>query len=250
MTQKIPQRKVEVGTFIKTCSPHVVEVLGTSTLNFGVIDAEHAPFDRASLDLMLMAGRAARLPLFVRIPDVQAATILNVLDCGAVGILVPHVDSAEQARLIVERSRYRKGSRGFSSSPRAAAYGTMPMQDAIHLGDQSRILCQIESAAALAAVHEIAAVAGVDALFIGRADLALSLGEEDVSSPVVLTAIETIIAATLAAGKISAMFVGNKTERDAYAKRGVSWFVIGSDHALLRQGANGVANTSDLQSGE
>jgi 2-keto-3-deoxy-L-rhamnonate aldolase RhmA len=246
MTTALPSRKVEVGTFIKTNSPHVVEILGTSELDFGVIDAEHSPFDRHSLDMLLLAGKAAQWPLFVRIPDAAPATILNVLDCGATGILVPHVDSAEQARNVVARARYRGGERGFSSSPRAAGYGTLGMKEAIRIGDLTRIMCQIESAAALAAVDEIAAVAGVDGLFIGRADLALSLGLDDVRSPIVLEAIDKIIAATLAAGKIAAMFVGNKTERDDYAAKGVSWFVIGSDHSFMRQAANGVANNTNL----
>ena len=85
--QRQPTR-YQVGTFIKTSSPHVVEVLGTTALDFAVLDAEHAPLDRAALDLMMLAGRAAGLPLLVRIPDRQPSTILSVLDIGAAGLLV------------------------------------------------------------------------------------------------------------------------------------------------------------------
>ncbi|MDX3906036.1 MAG: aldolase/citrate lyase family protein [Pigmentiphaga sp.] len=234
-------RPVQAGTFIKTVSPHVVEILGTTALDFGVLDAEHAPFDRTSLDLMMLAGRAARLPLYVRIPDFEPATILSTLDLGAAGIVVPHVDTAEQAALIVSRARYQGGVRGFSSSPRAAGYGTMSYQQAQEAGDQSLVLCQIESVEGLANVESIAAVPGVSGLFVGRADLSLSMGEQGSRSPAVLEATARIVRAALDAGKIAAMFVGNAAERDEFAAQGVTWFVIGSDQSLLRQGAQSVA---------
>lgn len=96
---------VTTGTFIKTAHPQVVEVLGTSGLAFAVIDAGHAPFDRNTLDLLMLTGRAAKLPLLVRIPDKAGPTILQVLDLGAAGLLVPHVNNAEEARSIVARAR-------------------------------------------------------------------------------------------------------------------------------------------------
>lgn len=232
---------VQVGTFIKTVSPHVVEILGTTALDFGVLDGEHAPFDRAALDLMMLAGRAARLPLYVRVPDYEASTILSTLDLGAAGIVVPHVDNAEQAALIVSRARYQGGVRGFSSSPRAAGYGTMTYKQAQEAGDRTLVMCQIESTEGLANVESIAAVPGVGGLFVGRADLALSMGEEGSRSPAVLEATARIVRAALAAGKTAAMFVANAAERDEFAAQGATWFVIGSDQSLLRQGAQSVA---------
>ncbi|VCU70464.1 5-keto-4-deoxy-D-glucarate aldolase [Pigmentiphaga humi] len=240
---------VQVGTFIKTVSPHVVEILGTTDMDFGVLDAEHAPFDRAALDLMMLAGRAARLPLYVRVADWEASTILSTLDLGAAGVVVPHVDSAEQAAQIVARARYHGGVRGFSSSPRAAGYGTMSYQQAQAAGDATLVMCQIESVEGLADVERIAAVPGVGGLFVGRADLALSMGEEGSRSPAVLEATARIVRAALAAGKTAAMFVANKAERDEFAAQGVSWFVIGSDQSLLRQGAQAVAVAGNRQRG-
>jgi len=91
----------QVGTFVKTTSPQIIEVLGGAGLDFAVIDAEHAPFDRGTLDIMTIAARSVGLPLFVRIPDMNASTIQSALDLGVTGLLVPHVDSVEQARLLV-----------------------------------------------------------------------------------------------------------------------------------------------------
>ncbi len=233
-----------IGTFIKTASPQVVEVLGTTGLDYAVIDAEHAPFDRNVLDLMLMAGRAAGLPLVVRIPDTAPATILSVLDMGAAGILVPHVDSAEQAREIVARARYRGGVRGFSGSPRAGGYGALSMGAALDAGDSTAILCQIESAEGLAAAAAIAAVPGVDALFIGRADLALALGLEDIRHAEVAEATLRIIKAACDAGKVASIFLPNTAEREQFAAAGATSFVIGADQSMLRQGAQAIVRGS------
>jgi 2-keto-3-deoxy-L-rhamnonate aldolase RhmA len=118
----------QIGTFVKTGAPQIIEILGGAGLHFAVIDAEHAPFDRATLDVMVIAARSVNLPLFVRIPDMNTATIQSALDLGASGLLVPHVDSADEARTLVARTRFIDGERGFSSSPRFAGYGaTAPL---------------------------------------------------------------------------------------------------------------------------
>lgn len=240
--QKTPAR-YQMGTFVKTASPHVIEILGTTPLDFAVIDAEHAPLDRATLDLMMMmAGRAADLPLLVRIPDRDAATVQSVLDMGAAGVLVPHVDTVEDARAVVGHARFRGGNRGYSSSPRFAGYGTLGMQAALTAGDKALVVCQIESPEAVANAAAIAAVPGVDGLFIGRADLALAMGLEDSKHLEVSAATDRSIAAALSAGKLAGVFTGTTAERDHYAVQGVNWFVFGSDQSLLRQGAMGIAH--------
>ncbi len=236
--------RYQVGTFIKTASPHVVEVLGTSSLDFGVLDAEHAPLDRAALDVMMLAGRAAGLPLLVRIPDKSASTILSVLDMGAAGLLVPHVDSVADAEAVLSHAKYRGGQRGFSGSPRFAGYGTLGMKQALTAGDQALVICQIESPQAVACAAQIAALPGVDGLFIGRADLALAMGFEDSKHPDVAAAADQSIAAALAAGKLAGVFTASVAERDAYAAKGVNWFVFGSDQSLMRQAADASAYPS------
>lgn len=239
--QKKPTR-YQVGTFVKTASPHVIEVLGTSKLDFGVLDAEHAPFDRAALDLMMLAGRAAGLPLLVRIPDKNPATILSVLDMGAAGLLVPHVDTVEDAQGVLMHAKYRGGRRGFSGSPRFAGYGTLGMKQALTVGDQALVICQIESPQAVENAAAIAALPGVDGLFIGRADLALAMGFEDAKHADVAAAADKSIAAALAAGKLAGVFTASVAERDAYAAKGVNWFVFGSDQSLMRQSADASAH--------
>jgi 2-keto-3-deoxy-L-rhamnonate aldolase RhmA len=226
-----------IGTFIKTPHHAVVEVLALSGLGFAVLDAEHAPLDRGALDTLLLAGTATGLPLFVRVPDAGAATLLSVLDLGAAGVVVPHVDDAAQAAQVVARCRYRGGVRGYSSSPRAAGYGTLSMARIIERGDAALVMCQIESPTAVANARAIAAVPGVQVLFIGRADLALAMGLDGTAHPEVDAAVDTVMTAARAEGKAVAVAVGNARERDAFAARGADWIVVGSDQSFLRQAA-------------
>jgi 2-keto-3-deoxy-L-rhamnonate aldolase RhmA len=242
MPYQLPESdEIHVGVFVKTTSPQIIEILGSASLDFSVLDAEHAPYDRAALDLAMIAGKAAGLPLFVRVLERDAPGILSVLDMGAAGVLVPHVDTAEQARAVVAHARYQGGDRGYSSSPRAAGYGALGMKQAIAHGDRNVVICQIESVESLNNVEAICAVPGVGGVFIGRADLALSMGLQDAQHADVSAATERIIKVGLAAGKTVGMFVGTTAERDKYAALGVQWFVQGSDQSLLRNGAMAIA---------
>lgn len=237
-----------VGTFVKTTSPQVIEILGGSGLDFAVLDAEHAPYDRAALDLAMIAGHAMGLPLFVRVAEHTAASLLSALDLGAAGVLVPHVDSEQDARDAVAHCRYVGGDRGYSSSPRAAGYGALGMKQAIAQGDRNVVVCQIESVAAVENAARIATVPGVGALFIGRADLALSMGLDNAQDARVGEATEAVIRTTLACGTPVGMFVGSNAEREKYRALGASWFIQGSDQSLLRQAAQAIARPHSSES--
>jgi 2-keto-3-deoxy-L-rhamnonate aldolase RhmA len=225
------------GTFVKIPWPPVVELLALAGLDFVVVDAEHAPLDRQDIDMMVLAGRACSLPVAVRVPNWDAATLLSVLDVGAAGVVVPHVDSASQAREVEARCRYRGGVRGYSGSPRSSGYGAKGMAQVLAEGDPAMVICQIESAQAVDEAAAIARTDGVQALFIGRADLALSMGFDSTAAPQVDAAVVRVIEATQKAGKHVIMAVGNTAERARYAQMGVSWFVVGTDQSFLRQGA-------------
>lgn len=229
--------QVRVGTFIKTPALHVVELLAIAGMGFGIVDAEHGPFDRTNADGMIAVGRACGLPLYVRIPDDAAATLLWALDIGAAGLVVPHVDTAQQARKIVSRARFRDGERGFSNSARWGRYGTTDIEEAIAIGDLAEILVQIESAHALANVDEIAAVDGVAALVIGRADLALSMGLTDIDHPAVKEGTSRSIAAARAAGKGAVVVVGAAGGARDFIDMGATQIVVASDQAFLRTAA-------------
>src|SRR5262249_6187759 len=116
------------GTFVKTPSGHATEIFGDLGYDFVVIDEEHAPFDRLAIDQALVSARAARIAALVRVASASASNLLSVLDAGAVGVLVPHVSSAQKAANVAAACRYKDGKRGFSNSPRAGRYGGLSLQ--------------------------------------------------------------------------------------------------------------------------
>ena len=93
------------GTFLKLPTTQVIEILGQIGYDFVIIDQEHAPLDRGTTDLMILAARASNVAPLVRIPEFTDANVLSVLDCGAMGIMVPHVTSVDKARAIARRCR-------------------------------------------------------------------------------------------------------------------------------------------------
>ena len=225
------------GTWIKTPHPPIVEVLGLSALDVLVLDAEHAPFDRGNLDTCIMAARAAGKPVLVRPASSAHEHILNALDCGADGVIVPHVRSADEAREIVRACHYVPGGRGFAGSTRAAGYTTLGMAKHREMAREVTLIAQIEDAEAISAIDEIAAVAGIDALFIGRADLTISYAADSPDDAIVVAAVERVCAAGKAAGRSVGMFLGRVGDVEIWRDKGASLFVLQSDQDFLLQGA-------------
>lgn len=236
-------REFTIGTFLKTPSSIVTEVVGLSDLDVVCFDAEHAPFGRLETDRCIAAARAADMPSLVRVAGHSPHDIRNALDSGATGVLVPHVCTAEQADQLVRASRFGEGGRGYAGSPRAAGYGTKPM--AQHREDsvrQTTLIVQIEDIAALDHVEAIANT-DVDALFIGRADLAVAM-DKPVNDAAVIDTVAQICRTAAAAGKAVGMFTPRLDELPDWRAMGASLFLLGSDHGFLLQGANALANTA------
>ncbi len=224
-----------LSSFIKTPHHSAVEIAGIAGFDAVVLDAEHAAFDATRMDISLLACRAANVCSLVRIADATKASVLQALDLGADGLVVPHVVSAEQASGIIASTRYRSGNRGFSNSPRAGEYGRLSMTEHISLHDERiSVICQIEDAEAIERVDEIATVEGVDCLFVGRADLAVSFRTFDLGHPEVELAVIHSLRAARDAGKASGLFVSSLDEVERYAREGATFFILGSDQAALR----------------
>jgi len=225
------------STFVKTTSHQTVEVLAATGLDTLVLDAEHAPFGPESLDRSLLAARACGLPVLVRVPYPRGAAIQQALDMGAAGVMVPHVDSAAVALDVVRAARYG-GTRGYSASPRAGGYGQRGMAEHLRLSDaHTAVLVQIESGQAVAQAREIAAVPGVDCLFIGPADLAVSIGADSPTDPRVTEAVAQVCEAGRQARCAVGCFVSDVRQVTSLRALGVAFFVVGSDQALLRAAA-------------
>ncbi len=235
-----------IGSFLKTPSPILVEVLATAGLDCLCLDAEHAPFDRGDVDLCVMAGRAAGLPILVRPPTAAAEHILSALDCGADGVLLPHIRSAAEAEAAVAAATYRPGGRGYAGSSRAARYGLASMAEHRAAAQQrTLVIAQIEDVEAVEAIDEIAAVEGLDALFVGRIDLTVALDAATPDAPEVIAAVDRVIAAGRRAGKPVGMFVPRDTDVPGWRAKGASLFLQGSEHTFIRAGAAAMRRAAD-----
>lgn len=230
--ERFRSRDMLVGTFVKIPAIGVIESLVDSGIDFVVIDQEHAPFGRAELDALLFAARALHLPALVRVPSTQPHHILAALDAGAAGVLIPHVGSAAVAKDAAGACRYA-GTRGYSGAVRSAR-GAGSLADAIAAADRNvLVIAQIEDSAGLADVEAIAASEGIDGLFIGRADLAVAIGEPRSDTDAIWAASGTIADAADRAGIVLAGFAVGAGDLSALRDIGTTCLIYGSDQALL-----------------
>jgi 2-keto-3-deoxy-L-rhamnonate aldolase RhmA len=237
--ERFGSRQHLVGTFVKTPDAHPVEILGDVGFDFVVIDEEHAPWDRVTIDHALLAARASGTAGVVRISEPSAARVLSVLDDGAVGILVPHVSSVAKARDMAAACRYRGGKRGFSNTNRAGRYGRTTMQEHIEASDASvAFIAMIEDPEALDEIDGILAVDGLDGVFIGRGDLTVAYGVASAAAPEVENACKRICEAAGRAGKPVAVMVPNAEEARRFQAMGASAFIINSDQGFMQQAAS------------
>lgn len=229
------------GVWVKTPHAHVAEVLAASPLDVLVFDAEHAPFDRAALDACILGARAGGKPCLVRPASSDPSAILNALDCGADGVIVPHVRSAEEARAVADACHYVPGGRGYTGGSRAAGWGAKGM--AKHRADACAVtvIAQIEDKEAIGAIDAIAAVDTIDALFVGRADLTISYGAETPDDPRVVAAVDAVCAAGRRAGRMVGMFLARVGDVSHWRARGATIFLLSSDHEFLTKGADALA---------
>ena len=235
-----------VGTFLKTPAIELVEILAHTGLDFICLDAEHAPFDRARMDGCLAIARALDFPTLVRVPSGSPENILMALDAGALGVVCPHIDSAEKAADIARAAHFGEGGRGFAGSTRWAGYTRRGMTDVLaQSGAETVVMAQIEEPAGVEAADAIAATPGIDGLFIGPADLSVAMGKTDQTSPELMAAYASVGAACKAHGKANVTFVADAERARLVAEHGVSVFFVASEHTWMAQGARAV--TTDIK---
>ncbi|PKI03429.1 HpcH/HpaI aldolase/citrate lyase family protein [Glaciecola sp. 33A] len=236
--QALADKKPLLGTFVKTPHFHNTEVLSKVGFTTICLDAEHAAFDRRDLDTCILAAKANQQHVLVRIPNDHHDTILNTLDLGADGIVVPHVKSAQQLQNIVKQCYYGHNGRGYAGSTRMAGYTTNNMQQNLaHNANNTVVIAQIEDIDALDQLDAICQVKGVDCLFIGRMDLTVALGETDPNASKVLETVAKIVQVANKYELATGMFIANLDELDHWLKQRVSLFLLGSDHSFMLAGA-------------
>lgn len=240
--EKVARGARLVGTFVKTPSSEIIEILALAGLDFICLDAEHSAFDRRELDWSLALARALRLPALVRLSHAAPQTILQALDAGAAGIVVPHVRSAAEAAEIARWAHFGNEGRGYAGSTRAGGFTTVPMPQVLARGQaETLVIAQIEDPSALDDVEAIAAVPGIDALFFGAADLAVGMGLESSAAPEVQEAFPRVLDAARKAGKPLAAYCADAGAVSGLFGKGASLAFAGSDQGLVLAGAKALA---------
>ena len=229
------QDRVSVGLWLALRSGGIAEMAANAGFDWCLIDAEHGPNSDADILRQLQAMNGSSAAPVVRLPAGEDWMIKRALDLGAQSLMIPMVESVGQARALVRATRYPPvGIRGVGAGlTRASGYGAT--QDYLATADaEICLITQIETASAVARIPEIAAVDGVDVLFIGPSDLAADmgcLGRPDV--PKVENRIRDALTAIRDAGKVAGVFTPNLAEAERYAGWGARFIGVGSDTRVL-----------------
>lgn len=224
----------QVGLRSQLCSPIVAEAIGSCGFDYVYLDMEHSPNDLMSVMQQSQAVSVSCAHTLVRLPVMNAILIQQLMDCGLENIVVPMVETEEQARAAVEAMRYPpRGNRGVAKVHRGNGYSGQPNYLS-SIDDRVCLIAQIETRKALENMSAIAAVDGIHALLFGPADLAADLGYiEQANHPVVMEAIASGIAAARKAGVFAGMSTGSGEAARAWFERGCQFVSVGGDLQIL-----------------
>jgi 4-hydroxy-2-oxoheptanedioate aldolase len=196
LAERLRRRDDVVGLIVKMPNPALIEVAGHLGYDFAVIDTEHGLGETSELEHHLRAADSAGIDVIVRVGTNDPLQILRALDAGARGVIVPHVDTAEEAEAAVRAAHYPpRGTRGLAASTRAGRHSTGTLS--AHLERARRetiVIVQVEDQRAVPHVSQIAATPNVDAVWLGPGDLSMSLGHPgDLEHPQVAAAVARIV---------------------------------------------------------
>lgn len=233
------------GTFVKTPSSEILEIMAAAGVDFICLDAEHSALGRRELDWCLALARALDLPTLVRLAHASPETALQALDGGASGLLVPHVRSPVLADDVARWARFGAGGRGYAGSTRQGAFTARPMAELLAAaGDEVSVIAQIEDPEALDQVDAIAATPGIDGVFFGAADLGVGLGLGRSTGAEIDLAFSRVAAAAQAAGCAFGAYGASPAALAGLRARGVTLALIGSDQGMVLAGARALAEAA------
>lgn len=228
----------QIGLWCSLTSNVSMEAIADSGYDWLLIDTEHAPNELPTVHAQLQAVAASRASPIVRPAWNDTVVLKRLLDIGVQTVLVPFIQDAEEARCAVAATRYPPhGVRGVSVSTRANGFGRIKDYFA-RASDEICVLVQVETGAALEMIDEIAAVEGVDGVFIGPSDLAADLGHLGASGhPDVHNAIQRAIRQILKAGKAPGILAPIEADAKKWLETGCLFVAVGSDLGLLTRGS-------------
>ena len=241
LKRKLSRGEMVLGIFVSEVrNPNLVHILKQGGFDFFILDNEHGTYDYQTMSAMIAAARGAGMGVVVRVPEIRREAILKPLDAGASGILVPMVDTPEQAREVLQHAKYPPvGNRG-TCIPRPhnlyvkedlASYLAQANQDTL-------IVMQAETGLSVNNAEKIAATEGVDCIFIGPMDLSVNLGFPGQGDhPRQIEAIESVFDACRKQKKACGVLVFSLDEARTWIDKGMRFVVYSSEIALLAEGA-------------
>lgn len=236
MKQRLADGEQLLGALVRMPAEELVEMAGVAGFDYVLIDCEHGPADLIPLRQHLAAAQAHGMEVLVRVGRHEPAVIQRVLDHGATGVVVPHVDDAVHAAAAVRAARYPPvGDRGFATYGRAGRYGTVAAAE--HLAADARttlVIAMVESEAACGNVAEIVDTPGIDGIMVGPADLAVSMGVAGPADPGVVAALTEVHRVTAGSDRIRLEIVSGAQQAGAAFEAGAGLVVVNLSHVLMQ----------------
>lgn len=228
----------QIGLWSHLCSNISTEILAGCGYDWLLLDMEHSPNELPAILGQLQAMSGGSATPIVRPPWNDMVTLKRLLDIGVQTVLIPYVQSEQEARDAVAFTRYPPhGVRGFAGAPRASGYGRV--KDYAHrCNDELCVLVQVETVQGLQNLEAIARVDGIDGVFVGPGDLAAALGHlANPKHPEVQAAVEDAIARIRACGKPAGILTADEELARRYVELGCLFVAVGADQNVLRNGA-------------
>jgi 2-keto-3-deoxy-L-rhamnonate aldolase RhmA len=240
LKNKLASGQKTAGAWLQIASPFTAEILARAGFDWLMIDMEHGPGDVLMLAYQIQAMNGYGAVPLVRAPWNDFVTIKRILDAGAYGVLIPYINTRNEAENAVKACKYPPtGIRGVAGSPRAAGYGQQIRDYLDHANDEVFVMVAIETGEAVENIDDILSVDGVDAVFIGPMDLATSLGQFcNPSHPDVQVKITEVEVKVLEAGKVLATVANNREQASQlYKEKGYQMLMLMADGVSLAKTA-------------
>jgi len=241
---KLKNGECVYGPFMKTADPMFVEATGIAGFDFAILDMEHGPVLLQDQQNNIRAAELSGLLPIIRVKDASENTIGSVLDIGALGVQVPQIKSAEEAKSVVKNAKfYPYGMRGVCRFVRAAGYSKIERNEYFENSKDLIIIIQLEGIEAVENIDDILEIDDVDIIFVGPYDLSQSLGlPGQVDHPLVVEKMKHIVTKAKAKNKIIGTFVDNLSNLELWRNAGVQYLSYNVDIGLYMDACKNTLN--------
>ena len=240
--QRLKNNELVLGTFVSELrNPNVAYLLAQCGFDFFIFDNEHGAFSPETVSDMIAASRGAGIDVIIRVPEIRREAILKPLDSGAAGLLVPQVNTVEQAAEIIQHAKYPPwGNRGAATRRAHNRYANTAAPTFLkQTNENTFIAVQAETTEAIANIDSIAAVEGIDAVFCGPFDLSISLGiPGDINHPREVEAVDKMVEACRRHGKASGILMFDPAHLKPWLDKGMRFIAYSSDVNMLADAAS------------